>query len=201
MTLPLILFWIFAVTILASATIVVSTRNMVYAVIFLILAFFNASGLFILLGAEYIAMLLIVVYVGAIAVLFLFVVMMLDIDKLIKNEISRSKPLLFLIAVVLFGEILITLQISKSSSGLASRPIPNNIDNITAIGQVLYTDFFLPFQLAGAVLFVAMVGAIILTLKEENLFVLKQEISTQTMRNPSNSIIITKPEIGHGLDL
>jgi len=201
MTLPLILFWIFAVTILASATIVVSTRNMVYAVIFLILAFFNASGLFILLGAEYIAMLLIIVYVGAIAVLFLFVVMMLDIDKLIKNEISRSKPLLFLIAVVLFGEILITLQISKSSSGLASRPIPNNIDNITAIGQVLYTDFFLPFQLAGAVLFVAMVGAIILTLKEENLFVLKQEISTQTMRNPSNSIIITKPEIGHGIDL
>ncbi len=201
MTLPLILFWIFAATILASATIVVSTRNMVYAVIFLILAFFNASGLFVLLGAEYIAMLLIVVYVGAIAVLFLFVVMMLDIDKLIKNEISRSKPLLFLIAVVLFGEILITLQISKSSSGLASRPIPNNIDNITAIGQVLYTDFFLPFQLAGAVLFVAMVGAIILTLKEENLFVLKQEISTQTMRNPSNSIIITKPEIGHGLDL
>lgn len=203
MSFLLFLFFIFAAILLASALVVVSTRNMVHAVMFLILAFFNGAGLFILLGAEYLAMLLIIVYVGAIAVLFLFVVMMLDIDKQVQLEISRRKPLLLTIAIVLFAEIFMVIQISDSwhlNSNLRF-PTPSETHNVKAIGQILYTDFILPFQISGAILFVAMIGAITLTLKEDNRFIKKQKISDQVLRNKANSLAIASPKIGEGINL
>lgn len=203
MSFALFLFFIFSAVLLTSALVVVSTRNMVHAVIFLILAFFNASGLFILLGAEYLAMLLVIVYVGAIAVLFLFVVMMLNIDKQLQHEISRKKPLLLTAAIVLFAEIFMVICISRGSDILVkpSIPTPAEVNNVKAIGQVLYTDYALPFQVSGAILLVAMIGAIVLTLKEEDRFIKKQKISDQVMRNKENSITMAKPSIGAGIEI
>jgi NADH-quinone oxidoreductase subunit J len=184
---------------------VVSTRNTVHSVVFLILAFFNAAGLFILLGAEFLAMLLIVVYVGAIAVLFLFVVMMLDVDKeKIAEEISMKKPLLILVSVVLFCEILMIIKMSdvKPYETKMLFPFKAEASNVQALGEVLYTDFILPFQLAGGVLFVAMIGAIVLTLKDQSTrFIRKQNIFDQVSRNKVNSLEVVKVEVGKGINL
>lgn len=203
MDITIYLFYIFSFILLASALIVVSTRNMVHAVMFLILAFFNSAGLFILLGAEFLAMLLIVVYVGAIAVLFLFVVMMLNIDKIVIEKFNPKKPLLVMLAFILFTEIFMMIQLSAGNLLIAktSYKIPSDISNVKSIGKVLYTDFAIPFELAGAILFIAMIGAIILTLKEENPSVRKQNISEQVARNKANSLVITKPRVGEGIDL
>jgi len=202
-TLPLFLFYIFASILVLSALVVVSCRNMVIGILFLILAFINASALFVLLGAEFLAMLLIVVYVGAIAVLFLFVVMMLDIDLKITNEINRKRPIFILISAVLFFEILTIIKFSsvKFYESKNLFPINQEISNVENIGKILYTDFILPFQISGAILFVAMIGAIVLTLRDELRFIRKQQISQQIARNKQNSIKIVKVQSNSGIDL
>jgi NADH-quinone oxidoreductase subunit J len=176
---------------------------MVNAVIFLILAFFNVAGIFLILGAEYLAMLLIVVYVGAIAVLFLFVVMMLNTDIKLSEVINRKKPLLTMLIFILFCEIFLINKFSTISMNdkIKKFPIPKDIDNTSAIGKVLYTDFLLPFQLSGAILFVAMIGAIVLTLKNEKRFIHTQDISKQLSRNKQNSLKIVKVKSGEGINL
>jgi len=199
-----ILFYLFSFVLISSALVVVSTRNMVHSVMFLILAFFNAAALFVLLGAEFIAMLLIVVYVGAIAVLFLFVVMMLNVDNIkIKEKIRLHTPLLIAIAIVFFLEIFLVIKVSSAANYQTASffPIPAGVHNVNAIGRVLYTDFFLPFQLAGAVLFVAMIGAIVLTLRHKNRFIRKQKINNQVFRNKENSLEIVKVKSGEGISL
>jgi len=200
---PLILFYIFASVLIASSIVVISSRNMIVAIMFLILAFINASALFVLLGAEFIATLLIVVYVGAIAVLFLFVVMMLDIDIKIKNAVNRKRPIFILISAVMFFEILVISNFSRvkyyETKTLYS--INQDIGNVESIGKVLYTDFALPFEFAGAILFVAMIGAIVLTLKDEMRYIRKQQISQQVGRNKSTSLEIVKVEPNTGINL
>lgn len=182
---------------------VVCSRNMVNAVIFLILAFFNVAGLFILLGAEYLAMLLIVVYVGAIAVLFLFVVMMLDVDLKIAPTINRHKPIISMLILILFCEIFLITKFSSINyiNYNPQFPIPKDIHNTKAIGKILYTNFLLPFQISGAILFIAMIGAIVLTMKTETRFIKKQNISQQILRNKSNSLEIVQVKSGTGIDI
>ena len=204
MTFIEILFYLFSFVLIASAVTVISARNPVHAVMFLVLAFLNAAALFIILGAEFMAMLLIVVYVGAIAVLFLFVVMMLDVDsQKIKGEINRHLPLLILVALVMFAEFFMIIKFSgaKYYETKILFPTPKEVHNINAIGDVLYTDFILPFQISGAILFVAMIGAIVLTLKEETRFIRKQKISDQVFRNKENSMEIVKVKSGVGINL
>ena len=203
MNFTLYLFYIFSFVLISSSLVVVGTRNMVIAVIFLILAFFNASGLFILHGAEYIATLLIVVYVGAIAVLFLFVVMMLNVDEKITEVINRKKPLITMLIVILFCEIFLITKFSNINYNELTPqfPTPKDINNTKAIGKILYTDFILPFQIAGAILFVAMIGAIVLTMKTETRYIRKQNISAQVSRNKKNTLVIAKVKAGEGIDL
>lgn len=205
MTFPLILFYLFSSILIASSLVVVSSRNTIYSVLFLILAFFNASALFVLVGAEYLAMLLIIVYVGAIAVLFLFVVMMLNVDKeKIVEGINTKLPLLILIAVVIFLEIIAIIKASETEIYKTKTlfPIADNVTNVGAIGKVLYTDFFLPFQIAGAILLVAMIGAIVLTIKDQSTrFIRKQVIFDQLSHNKKNSIEIVKVESGKGINI
>ena len=199
-----ILFYLFSFVLISSALVVVSTRNTVHSVLFLILTFFNAAALFVLLGAEFIAMLLIVVYVGAIAVLFLFVVMMLNVvSSTIRAKISLHTPLLFCVAIVFFLEIFLVVKVSSTRNYQVAPlfPTPANIHNVNALGDVLYTKFFLPFQLAGGVLFVAMIGAIVLTLRPNNRFVRKQKISDQVARTKNNSLKIVKVKTGEGIEL
>jgi NADH-quinone oxidoreductase subunit J len=203
MSFTILLFYLFSFVLLSSALFVVSTRNMVHGVLFLVLTFVNASALFILLGAEFLALLLIVVYVGAIAVLFLFVVMMLDIDIKIKEEINRKRPILALVGVVMLCEIILINKFSSAKFYQTASlfPTPKELSNTQAIGNILYTDFILPFQLAGGVLFVAMVGAIVLTLRDENKFFRTQNITNQVLRNKANSIELVKVKVGEGLEI
>lgn len=204
MNFTLDIFYLFSTVLIISALMVVSARNMVHCVMFLVLAFINAAVLFVLLNAEFLAMLLVVVYVGAIAVLFLFVVMMLNIDtKQIKKEVNRHIPLLVLVSVILFTEILLAVKASsvKSYETNSLYDIPKDQHNINAIGDVLYTNFILPFELSGAVLFVAMIGAIVLTLKDETRFIRKQKISDQVFRTKENSLQVVQVKSGEGIDL
>lgn len=204
MTFSLFLFYLFSFVLISSALVVVSARNMVHSVMFLILAFLNAAALFVLLGAEFLSMLLIIVYVGAIAVLFLFVVMMLNVDTTkISSEINCRKPLLLTLAGVLLCEVFLMIQFSSATfyETKTLLQIPQNISNAQAIGNVLYTDFILPFQLAGGVLFVAMIGAIVLTLKDETRFIRKQNIGAQVARTKANSLEILSVKSGAGIEL
>lgn len=170
---------------------------------FLILAFVNASALFIILGAEFLSMLLIIVYVGAIAVLFLFVVMMLNVDVEIKEEVNRRRPILMLVGIILFAEILMILKFStiKFYETKTQFPTPSDISNTKALGNILYTDFALPFQLAGGVLLVAMIGAIVLTMRDSERQIKKQNIFDQVNRNKSNSVELVKVKSGEGINL
>ncbi len=198
----IILFYIFSTVLILSSLVVVSARNSVHSVMFLILAFINAAALFILLGAEFIAMLLVIVYVGAIAVLFLFVVMMLNVDKQeILQKVNRNLPILILVALVIFAEFLLINKFSaiKNYDTKLLFPTPHDINNTKAIGNLLYTNFILPFQLSGAILFVAMIGAITLTLKDEHRFIKKQKISDQVSRTKANSLEIIKVKSGQGI--
>lgn len=205
MNFTLLLFYIFSIITIASSLAVVTTRNTIYSVLFLILVFFNVSGLFILLNAEFLAMLLIIVYVGAIAVLFLFVVMMLNVDSMdLKKRIRPFLPILLMISIIIFGEIFLFEKISIIENYQISTlfPINQNISNIKSIGNVLYTDFILPFQISGAALFVAMIGAILLTLKNENKKTSKkQDIFKQISHNKANSIELIKVESGKGINI
>jgi NADH-quinone oxidoreductase subunit J len=191
--LPALAFYVFAAVTIASATMVVSSRNPVYSVLYLILAFFNAAALFLLLGAEFIAMILIIVYVGAVAVLFLFVVMMLDINLAeLREGFLRYLPVGAAIGAVLLAEILFGLGVLGGASGTVAGLSDHGlaavqIDNT----RVLYTQYFYLFQVAGAVLLVAMIGAIVLTLRTRP-GVRRQKAGEQINRRREDSIAVVK---------
>jgi NADH-quinone oxidoreductase subunit J len=194
-------FWLFAAVLLTSAALVVSSRNPVHSVLFLILAFFNAAALFLIAGAEFLAMILVVVYVGAVAVLFLFVVMMLDIDfEELRGGLQRYAGIGAAVGVALLAELAIVLggwTLAPNEEQLSLSPIPANVSNTEALGRVLYTDYILLFQLAGLVLLVAMIGAIVLTLRDRKTS-RHQVIRTQTGRTIAETLEIVSVSIGAG---
>jgi len=170
MILQALAFWVFAAVTVVSAFMVVSSRNPVYSVLFLILAFFNSAALFVLIGAEFVAMILVIVYVGAVAVLFLFVVMMLDIDfAQLRSGFQRYMPVGALVGAVLFIELMMAVggwKLAPEMTKVALSPTPSNVSNTVALGRILYTDYVFLFQASGAVLLVAMIGAIVLAKRE-----------------------------------
>ncbi len=204
MIVPALFFYLFSAVAIGSAVMVVGARNPVHSVLFLILAFFNAAGLFILLGAEFLAMILVVVYVGAVAVLFLFVVMMLDVDFVeLRQGFLNYLPVGALVAVVLLAELLIVLAgwvFAPDVPMAVAVPIPNpdEVSNTAALGRVLYTQYIYLFQASGLVLLVAMVGAIVLTLRHKE-GVKRQAIGDQVARTPATAIEVRKVEPGRGL--
>jgi len=202
MILPALFFYLFAGVLIASAVMVIVSRNPVHSVLFLILAFVNASGLFILLGAEFLAMILVVVYVGAVAVLFLFVVMMLDVDFAeLRAGFLEYLPLGLLIGAIFLAELLLVAGgwvINPAISKAITAPIPGNISNTEALGLVLYTQYIHYFQLAAMVLLVAMIGAIVLTLQHKA-NVKRQNISVQNARNKASAMDVRQVPSGQGL--
>jgi len=204
MILNALFFYLFAGVTVASALMVIASRNPVHSVLFLILAFCNSAGLFVMLGAEYLAMLLIVVYVGAVAVLFLFVVMMLDVDFVeLRQGFLQYLPVGALVGLVLLVEILMGVGawvIAPELLTHVSEPTPalSEMSNIEAIGAVLYTKYIFYFQVAGLVLLVAMIGAIVLTLRHKE-YVKRQNIAEQVARTPETAVEIKKVETGKGI--
>jgi NADH-quinone oxidoreductase subunit J len=204
MILQAIFFYLFGGITVASAVMVIAARNPVHSVLFLILAFVNAAGLFVLMGAEFLAMILIVVYVGAVAVLFLFVVMMLDVDfAALRRGVLSYLPIGGLIGAVLLVELLTIVgawvigpDVSKAIT--APIPSPNDIPNTQALGLVLYTQYVYFFQAAGVILLVAMIGAIVLTLQHKP-NVRRQMIAEQVARRKSSAIEIVNVKSGQGL--
>ena len=202
MNLIAVFFYLFAGLTIASAFMVITTRNPVHAVLFLILAFFNSAGLFLLLGAEFIAMTLIIVYVGAVAVLFLFVVMMLDIDFAeLKSGYSKFLPVGSLIGIILLLELILVLGAwfggGVKLTSVPSAPIPeaDTLTNTEAIGRILYTDYVFYFELAGLILLVSMIGAIVLTLHHKK-NVKRQNIADQIARTPATAVEVVKVKSG-----
>jgi len=197
-------FYLFATFVIASGALVILSRNPVHSVLWLILAFFNAAGLMVLVGAEFIAMLLVIVYVGAVAVLFLFVVMMLDIDFAeLRSGLARYGVFGALIALVLAGEMIIAGGAwSAGKIELAQRvaPITSDMSNIEAMGAVIYSRYLYVFETAGLVLLVAMIGAIVLTHRERR-DVRQQNISQQVRRRPQDAVRLANPPIGQGVEL
>ena len=195
-------FYLFAGICVASAVMVIAARNPVHSVLYLILAFANAAGLFVMMGAEFLAMILIVVYVGAVAVLFLFVVMMLDVDfSELKQGALQYLPIGVLIGGIFLAELLLVAGAWVIGPGIPqaiTSPIPTNVTNTEAIGLVLYTRYIYFFQAAGMILLVAMIGAIVLTL-HHRARVRRQDIATQVARTPATSIEIVKVRSGQGL--
>jgi len=202
MTLPLFFFYLFATITVVSALMVISSRNPVHSVLFLILAFVNSAGIFLLGGAEFLALILIVVYVGAVAVLFLFVVMMLDVDfSALKRGALQYMPVGVLIGIVLFLELLLVAGSSFIGADPVSgsaMPIDDTISNTRALGQVIYTRYVFLFQGAGLVLLVAMIGAIVLTLRHKP-GVKRQDVARQVARKPETSVEVVKVKSGQGL--
>jgi NADH-quinone oxidoreductase subunit J len=199
---PALFFYLFASLCVASGLMVIAARNPVHSVLFLIMAFVNAAGLFLLLGAEFLAMILVVVYVGAVAVLFLFVVMMLDVDFVeLREGFLQYLPVGALVGIVFLAEILLVVGAWSIGPGIPrviASPIPEGLTNTEAIGLVLYTRYLYFFQAAGLVLLVAMIGAIVLTLRhKEN--VKRQDIGAQVARSPATAIEIRKVKSGQGL--
>ena len=197
-----IAFYLLAATAVVSGLLVVTARNPVHSVLWLILAFFSAAGLFVLLGAEFLAMLLVVVYVGAVAVLFLFVVMMLDVDfTSMRQGFLQYAPVGLIVGIVLLLELLLlagSFIVSPEAAGASALPIDATVDNMTAIGQVLYTRYIFLFQGAAAVLLVAMIGAIVLTLRHKS-NVKRQNPVDQVARRPSETLEVVKVKSGQGL--
>ena len=202
MILTAIFFYLFAAICVASAVMVIASKNPVHSVLFLILAFVNAAGLFMLMGAEFLAMILIVVYVGAVAVLFLFVVMMLDVDFTeLRQGFLTYLPMGALVGAVLLAELLIVVgawAIGPSVATTAPIPAASDISNTQALGLVLYTRYVFFFQAAGVILLVAMVGAIVLTLQHKP-NVRRQVIADQVARNRASAIDVVKVKTGQGL--
>ena len=197
-------FYLFATLVIASGVMTIGSRNPVHSVLWLILAFFNAAGLFLLIGAEFLAFLLVIVYVGAVAVLFLFVVMMLDVDfATLRAGIARYWPLGFGLAFVLVAEIGAAI-LAWNAGGLqiAAReaPIAPAASNIEALGLLLYTRYLFIFEAAGIVLLVAMVGAIVLTHRKRSDF-RPQNVSEQVRRRPEDAVINKHPGVGEGVEL
>ncbi len=204
MILNALFFYLFSAVAIAAALMVVGSRNPVHSVLFLILAFFNAAGLFILLGAEFLAMILVVVYVGAVAVLFLFVVMMLDVDFVeLRQGFLDYLPIGGVVAGVLMVELLAALAGWAFAPGVAASlpeptPAVEATSNTAAIGLILYTRYIYFFQAAGLILLVAMVGAIVLTLRHK-VGVKRQSIAAQVGRTPATSIEVRKVQSGRGI--
>jgi NADH-quinone oxidoreductase subunit J len=204
MTVTAAFFYLFAGITIASAFLVISSRNPVHSVLFLILAFVNAAGLFLMMGAEFLAMILVVVYVGAVAVLFLFVVMMLDVDFAELREgylqylpIGALIGIVFLIELVLVvGSWVIDPQMIQAPTSTA--PVAAGVSNTAAIGMVLYTQYFYFFQAAGLILLVAMIGAIVLTLRER-VGVKRQNISEQVARTQGEAVEVRKVPFRQGV--
>ncbi|MBN9590125.1 MAG: NADH:ubiquinone oxidoreductase subunit J [Alphaproteobacteria bacterium 64-11] len=196
-----IAFWFFAFLLIACATMVIAARNPVHSVLFLILAFFNAAGLFVLLGAEFLAMILIVVYVGAVAVLFLFVVMMLDIDFAeLKRGALQYLPFGALIGLILVAELAMAGSawvLGPATMAAKAYATPQGITNTAALGHILYTDYVYYFQIAGLVLLVAMIGAIVLTLRSRP-GVRRQVISVQNARTAAMAVEMINIKPGEG---
>ena len=195
-------FYLFATLTILSAVAVIFARNPVHSVLWLILAFFNAAGLMLLLGAEFIAMLMVIVYVGAVAVLFLFVVMMLDIDfASLRSGFTKNLPFGIIIAVILLMEIVLAVSAWKAGpvlEGAAAREATQ--PNIVSLGQVLYTRFLYPFEIAGLILLVAMIGAIVLTHRSRG-DVRGQKVWKQVDRRPDEAITLENPTVGEGINL
>lgn len=195
-------FYAFAAILVLSAGLVITARNPVHSVLFLILAFFNAAGLFVLLGAEFIAMILVIVYVGAVAVLFLFVVMMLDVDfAKLRSGARKFVPLGVLVGVALLAELVMLYQAwphPNVSNVPAAIPAEAAVDNTRALGHVLYTSYVFPFQVSGLILLVAMIGAIVLTLRTRG-DVLRQKVGAQVDRSIAESVEIQKVSVGSGV--
>jgi NADH-quinone oxidoreductase subunit J len=202
MILSALFFYLFAGVCVASAVMVIVSRNPVHSVLYLILAFVNASGLFVLMGAEFLAMILIVVYVGAVAVLFLFVIMMLDVDfAALREGFIQYLPVGIVIGGVFLFELLITVGawiINPTLTKSITAPIPANVSNTEALGLVLYTKYIYYFQIAGVVLLVAMIGAIVLTLRHK-VSVKRQDINVQNARTPELAMRVRKVATGQGL--
>ncbi|MDP3693787.1 NADH-quinone oxidoreductase subunit J [Bradyrhizobium sp.] len=202
MILPALFFYLFAGVCVASAVMVIVSRNPVHSVLFLILAFVNASGLFILMGAEFLGMILIVVYVGAVAVLFLFVIMMLDVDfAQLREGFLEYLPFGLVIGAIFLAELLLVAGgwvINPDIAKSAISTIPANVSNTEALGLVLYTTYIHYFQIAGMVLLVAMIGAIVLTLRHK-VSVKRQDINVQNARTPELAMSVRKVTSGQGL--
>ena len=204
MILQALFFYLFACVLVASAVMVIVSRNPVHSVLFLILAFVNASGMFVLMGAEFLAMILIIVYVGAVAVLFLFVIMMLDVDFVeLREGFIEYLPIGLVVGGIFLIELVMTVGfwiIDPSTTRTITAPIPDptHISNTEALGLVLYTKYINYFQLAGMVLLVAMIGAIVLTLRHKT-NVKRQSIPVQNARTPELAMSVRKVASGQGL--
>ena len=202
MILQAIAFYVFSFFLLAAAFMVVAARNPVHSVLFLILAFFNAAGLFLLLGAEFLAMILVVVYVGAVAVLFLFVVMMLDVDFAeFKQGFLRHLPIGGTIGAIVLLELIVVVSgwtIDASSLAHVATPAPPGMSNTLALGRVLYTQYAYLFLASGLVLLTAMIGAIILTLHHK-IGVKRQDVATQNARTPAAAVELRKKPFREGV--
>ncbi len=195
-------FYLFALGAIAGGLFTVVSRNPVHSVLWLILAFLSSAGLFVLMGAEFVAMLLIIVYVGAVAVLFLFVVMMLDIDfAALKAEMAQYMPLALLIGLVILMQLAMAFGVweaSEMAAGQLGAPAPADRHNTEALGMILYDQYFLLFQLAGLILLVAMIGAIVLTLRHRQ-DVKRQDVLAQMYRDPARAMELKDVKPGQGL--
>ena len=196
-------FYLFAITVILAGLMTVLARNPVHSVLWLILAFLSSAGLFVLLGAEFVAMLLVIVYVGAVAVLFLFVVMMLDVDFAeLKAEMAKYMPLALLIGVVVLMQLGLAFGVWTTSDAAASlryAPTPGgNTTNTALLGRLIYDDYFLIFQVSGLILLVAMIGAIVLTLRHRS-DVKRQNVLQQMWRDPAKAMELKDVKPGQGL--
>jgi NADH-quinone oxidoreductase subunit J len=205
MTAAVFAFYLFASVLISAAVLVIVSKNPVHSVLWLIVCFFNAAGLFILLGAEFLAMLLIIVYVGAVAVLFLFVVMMLDIDfALLRKGFMANLPLGLGISTLILVELVLAVGAWQPGAGVAMGAMPSDapagMSNIQWIGSVLYTDYVFVFQAAGLVLLVSMIGAIVLTHRVRG-GVKRQDIGAQVARTPASATRRAQPVLGGGVEV
>jgi NADH-quinone oxidoreductase subunit J len=203
MTVQLLVVYLFSAVAVAAGVMVISARNPVHSVLFLILAFFNGAGLMVLIGAEFLAMVLVVVYVGAVAVLFLFVVMMLDINFVrLREGFLQYLPIGALIGIVLLVELILALGTWALSptdiAAAAQQPVSRGVSNVEALGDLFYTDYFYLFQAAGLILLVAIIGAITLTLRQRPL-VRRQRISEQVHRPEEATVELRKVPTGSGV--
>ncbi|HEY6048278.1 MAG TPA: NADH-quinone oxidoreductase subunit J [Sphingomicrobium sp.] len=198
----IIAFYLFATLTIAAALAVVFSRNPVHSVLWLIVAFFNAAGLMLLVGAEFIAMLVVIVYVGAVAVLFLFVVMMLDVDfAVLRRGFTRNLPFGILIALVLLAEVIVAVSAWQAGPALSGISIPAATQpNIVALGELLYSRYLFPFEIAGLILLVAMIGAIVLTHRSRG-DTRTPKVSRQLRRRPGQAVRLTEPDVGEGVRL
>jgi NADH-quinone oxidoreductase subunit J len=202
MTVFAFVFYLFAVSAITAAFMVVISKNPVHSVLWLILAFLSSAGLFVLLGAEFVAMLLIIVYVGAVAVLFLFVVMMLDIDFAeLKGELARYMPLGLLIGVIMLLQLGMAFgawKVADGSAQLRMAPMTDGVENTVALGLLLYDQYLYLFQTAGLILLVAMIGAILLTMRHRP-GVKRQDVLSQMYRDPAKQMELKDVKPGQGL--